>query len=218
MIKMVLQILKKRFFPSSSQKAMKEWLNVKGDETLRLNYPSLKESSIVFDLGGYKGQWASDIYSRYNCKIYVFETVKKFSQDIEKRFEKNVSIKSFNFGLSSSSRKELIFIDEDGSSLFGKGKKEEISLVEFGEFLKAEKIKKIELMKVNIEGAEYELIEYLIKKGLMNKIDNLQIQFHKNIQDYIKRYKFIRGHLEKTHKQTYYFPFIWENWKLKNGE
>jgi len=85
-------ILLKRIFRSRKNTPYKNWLIVKGDETLRLNYP-LSRNSIVFDLGGYKGQWASDVYSRYLCTIYVFEPVKEFFEKIKDKFSKNSKIK-----------------------------------------------------------------------------------------------------------------------------
>ena len=39
------------------------WVRDRGDQTLRLDY-DLAAASIVFDLGGYEGQWASDIFGR----------------------------------------------------------------------------------------------------------------------------------------------------------
>ena len=37
-------------------------------EKLRLDY-NLNENSVVFDLGGYEVQWASDIFSKYLSSI-----------------------------------------------------------------------------------------------------------------------------------------------------
>jgi FkbM family methyltransferase len=215
MIINILSAVKNKFFPNQHQKTLKRWKDANGDESLRLDYTNVEKKSIVFDLGGYKGQWASDIYSKYNCKIYIFEPVKIFYQKIEERFRCNENIKVFNFGLASSNRVEYISLEGDESSIYGGGKKEKINLVNFEEFLKKEKIKNISLMKSNIEGAEYELFEHLIKKEIINKIDNIQIQFHKNIPNYIKRYNQIRTHLKTTHNLKYSFPFVWESWELK---
>lgn len=211
----VLIDAKNRFFSSKHQKTVKKWKELNKDERLRLNCPNLDGNSIVFDLGGYKGQWASDIYSKYNCTICVFEPVREFYEFIKERFKNNWKIRVFNFGLASSNRKEVIFLNEDGSSLYGKGKRETINLFDFEEFLKKEKIKKINLVKSNIEGAEYELLEYLISKGVMKNIEVLEIQFHRNIRDYLKRYKRIRNNLKNTHHLKYSFPFVWESWVLK---
>ncbi|MGY3211139.1 hypothetical protein [Mucilaginibacter sp. HD30] len=40
-----------------------------GDEMFRYTF-DLTSESLVIDLGGYLGQWASDIYTRYNCKYW----------------------------------------------------------------------------------------------------------------------------------------------------
>jgi len=208
-------ILLKRIFRSRKNTPYKNWLIVKGDETLRLNYP-LSRNSIVFDLGGYKGQWASDVYSRYLCTIYVFEPVKEFFEKIKDKFSKNSKIKVFNFGISNKTKREIIFLDEDGSSTYGRGKAQKIQLRSINEFLNHKKIRKIDLIKINVEGEEYKILSELIKGGFVKKIKNIQVQFHTNIPNYQMKYLEIRKDLEKTHKLTYFFPFIWENWELKN--
>ena len=52
---------------------VKKWFADRGDQTLRLEYPELTSDSIVFDLGGYLGDFSAAIVERYNCKIYIFE-------------------------------------------------------------------------------------------------------------------------------------------------
>ena len=50
------------------------WVRDNGDHTLRLDY-DLNEDSIVFDVGGYRGDFTSAIFNKYNCNVYVFEPV-----------------------------------------------------------------------------------------------------------------------------------------------
>lgn len=76
------------------------WFWINGDKTLRLNYP-INEKSIVFDLGGYKGVWASNIFNKYGAEIWIFEPVQKFYNDIRIKFFNNDKIKLFNIGLSN---------------------------------------------------------------------------------------------------------------------
>lgn len=73
----------------------------------------------------------------------------------------------------------------------------------------------VDLMKINIEGGEYNLLEKMISSGLISKVDNLQIQFHDiKALDSENRMKKIWLALEKTHMVTWKFrPFVWENWK-----
>ena len=69
-------------------------------------------------------------------------------------------------------------------------------------------------MKVNIEGGEYDLLEGLIENGLTARIRNIQVQFHDFVPNAYERMKNIQLSLSKTHKITYQFEFVWENWEL----
>ncbi len=194
---------------------VKPWFEIGGDRTLRLNY-DLNEKSIVFDLGGYEGQWASDIYSKYRPKIYVFEPMPEYAKNIKERFKKNPDIKTFIFGLSNEDKKISLTVDGDASS----GIKEsdnaiEAELKKAATFIDNLGVNKIDLMKINIEGGEYDLLDHLIETGWIKNIDNIQVQFHDFFDEAEGRMKKIQAQLKKTHKITYQYPFVWENWKLK---
>jgi hypothetical protein len=74
--------------------------------------------------------------------------------------------------------------------------------------------KEIALLKCNIEGGEYELLNYIIDNGLINRIDNIQVQFHYiEGQDCEKMYEELATKLSKTHSLTWRTAFVWENWK-----
>ena len=88
--------LRSIFFPSEIQKEFKRWIKDGGDYGNRFNYP-LKSDSIVFDIGGFKGQFASDLYSRVPCKIFIFEPITKYASEISKRFKLNLDITTFDF-------------------------------------------------------------------------------------------------------------------------
>lgn len=77
-------------------------------------------------------------------------------------------------------------------------------------------IKHIDLIKINIEGGEYDLLEHLLDANFVEQIENLQIQFHDFVENASARMKKIQNRLEKTHYLTYHYPFVWDNWTLKN--
>lgn len=200
------------------RESVQRWFDDKGDKTLRLDY-NLDVNSVVFDLGGYEGQWSSDIFSMYLCNIYIFEPVEYFHNYIVNRFKYNAKIHAFQFGLSNENEICQIGFDNDGSSIFKKGNTTEIKLVKALDFFQANNITKIDLMKINIEGAEYDLLEYLIATRAIENIDNLQIQFHESaeIKNCEQRMHNIQKALAKTHYLTYqYYPYVWENWRRKN--
>ena len=68
---------------------------------------------------------------------------------------------------------------------------------------------------MNIEGSEYELLERIIEIDFIRNIDNLLIQFHNFFSDSRSRMDNIQKHLSKTHRLTFQYEFIWENWTKK---
>lgn len=189
------------------------WFKDSGDETHRLNY-NLNSDSIIIDLGGYLGDWSKKIYDKYKCNIHIFEPVLKNYNHIVKEFNNNEKIKIYNFGLSSLNEYLIIKHDNASSSLFLKnGLEEKIKLVKYLDFIKEEKIEIIDLIKINIEGSEYDLLEHILENNLHIKIKNLQIQFHKIFNDSEQKREKIREVLSLTHKLTYDYTFVWENWE-----
>jgi len=203
-------ILRDKFLLSARQ-----WFKDKGDDTLRLNY-NLTEESIVFDVGGYKGGFTEKIYTRYKSNIYIFEPVNNFYNQVDSKFSNFLKIHTYNFGLSNKNQELEIALSEDASSIHIKsGKTEKIKLCSIIEFLDQNNIQNINLIKINIEGGEFDLLPALIDSEIINSIDNLQIQFHTFIENAEKKREEIRKKLSKTHELTYDYYFIWENWKLK---
>lgn len=191
------------------------WFADNGDRTLRLDY-DLSAESIVFDLGGYEGQWASDIFSKYVCSIYLFEPYTKYVDEIKKRFSRNPKIKIFNFGLSKCDESLDLNISADGSSVFkGSGEKSQIHLKDAIYFFETNGITHIDLLKINIEGGEYDFLERIIEDKIINNISNIQVQFHDFAPNAVSRMKAIQAKLSETHYTTYSYEFVWENWTLK---
>lgn len=192
------------------------WREVEGDKTLRLEY-DLGEESIVFDLGGYEGQWASDIFSKYRSRIDVFEPCEGFYNNIAERFKENQKINAHNYGLGVKNEQVQLAIQEDGSSEYRKDthEVETVQIKPFESFLEENDINSIDLLKINIEGAEYSLLEHLLDLQLVEKIKNIQIQFHDFVPKAESRMKNIHERLSRTHSTTYLYPFVWENWQIK---
>ena len=181
-----------------------QWNSENGDNTHRLNY-NLTDNSIVFDLGGYKGEWSEQIINKYNSYIYIFEPGKEFYNIIIEKFRNNDKVKVYHFGVGDSDTSSHILKSDNNS--------ETIKIVSINKFIKENNISNVDLVKINIESAEYVLIESLIESNNLDKFKNIQVQFHTFIPDCVERRDSIRYHLSKTHKLTYDFTFIWENWE-----
>ena len=191
------------------------WFRDRGDETLRLDYP-LNAGSVVFDCGGYEGDWADAIHTRYGCKVFVFEPVAAFLSDIQRRFADKPSIRSFGYGLHSRNEHAKIFLSPNASSTFGQeSATESIELRDVAEVLPALQVDYIGLFKINIEGGEYELLERLLDTGLTRSVDHLQVQFHRFVPNATARRERIRARLRETHTLRYEYDFVWESWSRR---
>jgi FkbM family methyltransferase len=203
-------------FDPLSGDSLQHWLKDEGDRTHRVLY-ELDEQSIVLDLGGYRGQWANEISVRYRSHLHIFEPVPEFVNQIRKRFEKNNKIKVYPFGLSNERKNETIYLANDATSTYvRKGEPCKILLIPAEEFFLNHNLMRIDLMKINIEGGEYDLLEHMIAMGLIHKISNIQVQFHRFVPNAKQRMRNIQNHLAKSHELTYQYFFVWENWKQKN--
>lgn len=192
----------------------RKWIKDKA-ERLRFDY-GLSKDSLVFDVGGYKGDWTYEIYHKYKCNIFVFEPITLFYEDIKKRFKYLDKIKVYDYGLSDFNEETKISLHDSGSSVVHDWNTsfEIIKLVDIVEFIENNNIDKIDLMKINVEGGEYKILHKLINSGYIEICKNLQIQFHSFIKDAHILRDNIRSKLSLTHHLTYDYPWIWENWCL----
>lgn len=197
-------------------KRVQPWFAAKGDQTLRLDY-DLNSDSIVFDVGGYKGEFATEILCKYNSNIYIFEPIRDFFLIIKNKFSNNNKVKPFHYGLAGKDQEMQISLSDNSSSVYLNGEnKETIQLKSIVNFIKTNNTEKIDLIKINIEGGEYELLESLIDSGYISIIKNIQVQFHDFLFENAKeRMNKIQKNLSKTHELTYQYEFVWENWKIK---
>lgn len=194
---------------------MKDWIADKGDLKHRLTY-DLTESSLVFDVGGYLGNWSVEIFARYNCEIFVFEPIVEFCSVLAERFRKNKKVVVFNFGLSAENGVINLYKNKDSTSKHKKANSfETVQIKSINDFITTQKIEIIDLIKINIEGGEYDLLKSIIRHDLQHKMKNIQIQFHKVTANFAAKRQHIQEILKQTHKQTYCYDWVWENWELR---
>jgi FkbM family methyltransferase len=190
------------------------WFGDRGDETLRLDYP-LTAASVVIDAGGYEGQWSADIVGRYGCTVYCYEPLTEFADAISRRFADEPRVHVYAAGLAAESRMDVIHVAADATSVFGAGRPVEIRLIGVADAFRELAVDRVDLLKINIEGGEYELCEQLIATGLIERVVDLQVQFHDFVPAAQRRRDRIRRALAATHTVQYDYPFTWEGWRRK---
>ena len=154
---------------------MQTWQEVDGDNTLALDWP-IDAESVVWEIGGYEGRWAAQIPEKYDPHIFIFEPQEWAYRKLVERFE-GTKASIFSFGLWTHETKlPLQEFGTDGASVVrhngrtaGSGDFADIFAVLWSD---------IDLCLMNVEGAEYVLIPYLLGLNAMEKIRFFWCQFH----------------------------------------
>jgi FkbM family methyltransferase len=187
-----------------------QWRSENGDHTYRINY-NLNSESIVVDLGARHGDWSDLIKNKYSSKIYCFEVVPEFcNQLIAKGYN------TFCVAVSNKKGKIKLGVFESEASIFYDNSDFESDAISASEIFDMIGHENIDLMKINVEGAEYPILNNIIDNGVIYKIKNLQVQFHL-FDNENNQYDSLAKKLSETHELTWRFPFVWENWVLKTN-
>ena len=194
--------------------AFRQWKRDKM-EAKRYNFEGLSEDSVVFDVGGFEGNWAQAINDRYGSAVHVFEPHPAFAQRLVERFENNPKITVHAFALGSEPGQLHLSDEGDASSAVNDTASAVTGEVRaVSEFMQTFEPRVIDLIKVNIEGGEYDLLPALVASDSMARFRILQVQFHQYRESDIALRESIRGDLENTHTEAWSYPFVWEEWHL----
>lgn len=195
--------------------AFRQWRADKMEPT-RMQFSGLQAGSVVFDMGGFQGNWAADIHERYGADLHIFEPHPTFASEIRQRFAGNPAITTYDIALGATKSTLTLSDDGDASSSFRAAKQVVTGRIEpVEDFFENADIPRIDLMKINIEGGEYDLLPALVAAGIMPRIGIVQVQFHLFSADDIGRRDAIRTQLAQTHSCDWSYDFVWEQWSLR---
>lgn len=154
----------------------------------------LDDSSIVLDIGANIGRFTS-IFARYGCKVYSFEPTKATFNVLINRFTgiNNVILKNNACWIEEMKIKlyhhELTDYNKvywsDGNSLMKdksnvlKNNYEEVDAIDLSKFIfDITKKQPIDLIKMDIEGAEVDVINHLIDTNAIKHVNYLICETH----------------------------------------
>lgn len=187
----------------------RQWYADNGDATLRQEY-DLTEHSVVFDIGASVGDWCVPMYNRYKCNIHAFEPTDLYKTCYSRIWDKP-KVKLYKKAAYNYDGLLNLGIDENEASIYHDTNILSVECIDFKKFIRDNNFNEIDLIKINIEGAEYPLLLDLIDGGVIGAFRNMQIQFH-IIEGFESQYDVIAQKLSATHHLTWRYPFVWENW------
>lgn len=181
-------------------------------EDERYNY-QLTSESVVLDCGVYEGKFSDIISQKYQPYIYAYEPMPAFYQRSVERLKVWPKVKVLPHGVGASTRNETFCVKGDMTGHYADGvEQSSVSIVDIADVLKP--FKSIDLLKLNIEGMEFEVLERILSLKLQGILRNIQVQPHGIVEAAESRWSAIQQQLLKTHRLTYSCPWIWENYEL----
>ncbi len=174
-------------------------------ESLRYEY-DLCRNDLVIDAGAHMGVFSEGISKKYRCHIKAFEPVDAFYREAVNRLCEHENVHIYNGGIGPNAGTATFHVQGDSSGLYsGAGETVEAYIYPVEKVLDLP----VALLKLNIEGAEFDLLEAMLDRNLCIQCRNIQVQFHGCAPNAPERHKAIRERLLATHHLTYDFPNLY---------
>ena len=174
----------------------------------------LSNDGLVLDIGGYMGEFTSKL-SRLNPNMtfIIYEPVPIFYDGCLTRFKMKNNISVLPYGVTSNGRNIDLAIDGPRTKSDDVGDDPIFPSKSMIDILN--NLDQVELLKMNIEGLEYECLYSIIVSGHIKKINYLLIQFHnfkvEDESDYVK----ITELISEDFVNIFRFKWKWELWQIK---
>jgi FkbM family methyltransferase len=175
----------------------------------------LDATSVVLDVGAYVGEWGARIIERYGATVHAFEPSPNEFGEMQARLGDEPRAVLHQYGLAGGTRTATLALDGPGSSVHGGPATfgtADVELRDVVATLDDLGLQEVDLLKVNIEGGEYELFDRLIEAGALGRFRQVSIQFHEWLPDAYRRRAAIRRALAEQHWEVWCFPWVWELW------
>ncbi len=188
------------------------WIALHGDSRIhrRLQVP---QGGLVIDVGAYEGEFSALARSEFGAEVIAIEPIPEFVSVLERRFASDESVSVLPGALGAASGRVTLQVAADGSSAWIEG----VSSVEVPSLDVAEVVgeRRIDLLKMNAEGAEFDVLERLLDTNQVRQVGTILVQFHKFVPQARGRRKAIRHGLRRTHRCSVNVPWVWELWRRR---
>lgn len=173
-------------------------------------------NSPVVDIGSHTGDFLEKrLILEPEKQYFGYEPILEFYETTLGKFSpfKNVALR--NFGLSNKTGVTTFRQNGDATGVMQpKGAEVKVQLRDIAN----EEVffQSLSLVVCNIEGGEYDLVERLVEKSIIQNIEVFLIQTH-NVDEFSKKKMMkMRRQLSKTHFPKFKYDFIWESWIRKD--
>lgn len=186
-----------------------------------LHRAALDGTSTIWDVGAAKGDGAADLRLLSGGTVHAFEPHPGSFAHIEARFADDDHVVPHPYGLGGADATATLELAGPGSSFHGgqRGDYEtaEVAIRDLDAVVTELGGGPLDLVKINIEGGEYDLLDRMLEVGLATDVRYFLIQFHEWHPWAHLRRRRIRRALSGTHDEVWCYPWIWELWCARDA-
>lgn len=181
----------------------------------------LNEKSVFIDVGFHRGEelhYLKDI----GCRVYAFEVNPRHFENVKRIYSNYKQIRLFQNAVSNTSGEKIDCYYKNSPGLGGSmsiepgkhnndlNRKIIVETVRLSEFIKSKRHKKINFIKLDVEGAEFKIIEDLIDTGIIERVNAIFLEDHHakiKCKEWKKHRKLVRKKMMDTCPEKF---FLWE--------
>ncbi len=172
------------------------------------------EDAVVVDLGANKGEFSYAISDTFRCNVYAVEPV----PDLFLRIERRPKLQKMQYCVSGKEGKVVLSLSSDrcattysaGYSI-GEEKTLVVKSITLDKLMDSLGLRKVDLLKVDIEGAEIDMFTSVSAKEL-RRFAQITVEFH----DFL--YPELHTRVEKTKRELVSAGFYCVPFSLNNGD
>jgi FkbM family methyltransferase len=169
-------------------------------ENHTLYQPAIKKNGVVVDLGAHRGLFGKQMKTLFNSNCFLIEADPYLYRNIAL----DEKIKVFNYAIAGESGEIKFHLHHNPEentikSHTGTGVKETVTVeaITLESFLKQNNLNDVNILKVDIEGAEFEMFKTLRDETLMN-IHLITIEFHDWMMNNTPEVEAIKDRMKKN--------------------
>ncbi len=157
----------------------------KGSGGWKIVARSLQSGSVVVDIGlGEDASFSESIIRQYGCVVNGFDPTPRAIEYVKRL--RNDHLRLFEYGIGITGGRAQFYLPTNELHVSGAlhperhlgGGSIEIDLVTIGQMFELLQCERIDLLKLDVEGAEYDLIKSSEFRACAGEIDQLCIEFH----------------------------------------
>jgi FkbM family methyltransferase len=142
---------------------------------------NLDNLNVVIDIGANVGLFTKYMLCKSAKKVFCYEPNKSAFESLSKNYKNNSSVSLNNLAVSTNNDKLRLYLDPN-NTLVSSAKRNtsnfyDVDSITLKQIFDQNNIDKVDLIKIDIEGMEYELVENMDDE-IFNKVDSFIIEYH----------------------------------------